>query len=563
MIKNFRWFFPATTAVAGLLLGGWGSGGFAPKKENNTTLAKAPAAAKAGPQPEAAATVVHAQPTAEEAAREQEARQLWQTAGLEPTLEALTAYARLNPARALDLAMSLKGENAWQLVMKLVQTLPVHAGGVAMDVLLRHPQYCKPCPPMDAVFGLCAKSDPERAWREAHAAGVPFTSAALDAIARGCGETNPRKAMELAARLTEVKEQTKFMRTVLSGWADEDPRDLVAWLGTQADAAAFFPQVPWGRLQFETQADFLAMVGVVPLEVFDGSLEFSQIFGTAGEGGWATRLDWLQAVPDKAQRHALYAGAARALMHADPEKALALMPEIENARLRQQITSATAAYRAAISPEAGFAFADSLTDEKARRLARQSVLNTWAENDPAAAARYALASQLPPDEGYMGMRYQLGHKWAELDPQAAVSHALTHEPQDEAGSPGGTVLGSAMSQWVYSDPYTASGWVNALPSGTRRDTAAAALARASMRMEPDGAMVWAANIADPGLRQRTVQSCFETWLRMDQSQAARWLEQAALDESTHQALAAAAQSASAHQDPGTRWNSSNGIIVVY
>lgn len=558
-MKIFQWLLPATTAVAGLLLGIRVSGGSAPQEG-----ARPDVQAKTRQQPQVSATPVQGQPTAEEAVREQEASQLWSKAGLEPTLEALTAYARVNPARALELAMSFEGEDAWELVMKLVQTLPASAGGIAMDVLLRHPKYCNECPPQHAVFYLCAKSDPERAWREANAPGVKFTDNAMDAIASACGEANPRLAMALAGRLAEGKAQTKFMRTVLRGWAEENPADLVAWLGTQTNAEAFFTQVPWGKLRFETQADFLAMVRVVPPEVFDGSLDSGQSFGTAGEDGWATRLDWLQAVTEEGPRRALFAGAARALVGADPEKGLALLPEVEDARLRRQITSATAAYRAAISPEAGLAFAESLTDQTARRMARESALKTWAENDPAAAARYALASQLPPDEGFMGIRYQLGHKWAELDPQAAVSHALANEPQGAASSPGGTVLGAAMSQWVGDAPYAASAWVNALPPGSQRDHAAAAFASASMRVEPDGAMVWAADISDPALRQRTVQNCFATWLGMDQAQAAGWLEQAVLDDSMRQALATALQTAAAQQNTGhARWSSSNGIIVVY
>ncbi len=556
MSKILRWLLPATTAVAGLLLGGWVSGGLAP-----SAPVQVPVLVQKKSQP----TVVQGDLTAEEAVRDQEARQLWQTAGLEQTLEALTGYARVNPGRALELAMSLKGENAWELVMKLVQTLPVEAGRIAMDVLLRHPQYCKACPPLDAVFGLCAKADPERAWREAHRAGVKFTSAALDAIARTCGENNPRKGMELAARLTEGKEKEKFTRTVLRGWANENPRELVDWLGTQKEAEGLFSQVPWGKLRFETQADFLAMVRTVPPEVLDGSLGTGQAFGTAGEDGWATRLDWLQAVTEEGPRRALFAGAARALMNADPEGALALLPEIRSERLRRQITSATAAYRAAVSPEAGLAFADSLTDPVARRLALESALSTWAGNDPAAAAQHVGAMGLPPDENFMGIRYHLGHKWGEIDPQAAVSFALTHEPEGVYTSSGSTLLGSAMGQWVNDDPYGASGWVNAQPAGLQRDHAAAALARASMHTEPDGAMAWAADIADPALRQRTVQNCFETWLHMDAGRAAGWLEQASLEQGMRQALATALQSATAEQllGNGARWNHSDGVIVVY
>lgn len=562
MRKISRWLLPATTAVAGLLLGGWISGGFAPQKESS-----APAQTSALAQAPAQSPGIQGDPTAEEAVREQEARQLWETAGLKQTLEALTAYARVNPARALELAMSLKGENAWELVMKLVQTLPVQAGGIAMDVLLRHPEYCKACPPQHAVFYLCAKFDAERAWREAHAPGVKFTQNALDAIARGCGEANPRKAMELAGRLTEMRDQVKFTRDVLRGWAEQDGRDLLAWLGTQKDGESYFLQVPWGKMQFETREDFMAMVRLVPLGVLDGTEAWADpFFGVAEEGSWATRLDWLQGVTDGEPRRALFMGAARALIDKDPEQALALLPEISDERMRRRITSATAAYRAAVSPEQGLAFADSLTDETARRLARESVLNTWAENDPAAVARHMLATGVPMDESSMGVRQQIGSKWAQLDPAAAVSHALAHEPQSAEAFSGGALLAAAMGQWAQTDPYAASGWVNGLPAGAQRDQAAAALAVAILHQEPGGAMAWAVDIADPVLRGVTVKHGFETWANLDAGRAGSWLEQATLDEATRQVLAAALKSMQAATAAGTadrRWINAQNVIVVY
>ncbi len=559
MTRILRRLLPAATGAGGLLLGG----ALVPKHAPGPgPQPEVPALARASPPSKASADPAHGQPTPEETVREQEARQLWQTAGLAPTLEALTAYARVNPERALELAMSLKGDDAWELVMKLVQTLPAHAGGIAMDVLLRHPQYCKACPPLDAVFGLCTKADPERAWREAHAAGAKFTNAALDAIARVCGESNPRKGMELAARLAEGKEQKKFQRTVLRGWAESDARGLVAWLGTQAEAGSLCLQVPWGKMRFDTQEDFLAMVRVVPPGVLDGTLDSGHSFGTTVEDGWATRLDWLQAVTDEASRRALFAGAARALIHADPEKALALLPEIGDERLRQHITSATAAYRAAISPAAGFAYAESLADETSRRLARQSALTTWSENDPAAAARYALESGLATDDAFIVVRQQLGRKWAELDPQGAATYALAHEPQNPNQARPDSLLSSAMRQWVGQDPYAASGWVSALPAGEQRDQTVALLAHAAIHSEPDGALAWAGNIADPALRQRTLQNCFALWVQADNSRAAGWLEQATLDAGTRQILSAAVQSA-AGQQRGPRWRSNDGIIVVY
>ncbi len=485
--------------------------------------------------------------------------QLWAQGDFNAALEAFLAYARVNPERALDLAMQMEGGEAWRLVMDLVLKLPPHVGGIAMDVLLRHPQYLMACPPFDAVFCLCAKSDPERAWREAHAAGVKFTEAALDAIARGSAEMNPRFTMTLAARLRNREQKDKFTRTVLREWSQNKARDLIAWMETQGDIESLAMMVPWGKLSFDTKEDFLAMVNILPLNVLDGSNNEYFGLGTAPKDGWATRLDWLQEIQGEA-RTPLFVGAARALVGSDPEKALALLPEITNMRVKNMITSATAAYRAVVSPQEGFAFADSLADESAKRLARESVLKTWAENDPAAAARHALASDDKLDKN---VHYDLGHKWAALDPQSAASYALAHETINPESSSLSTMFGAAMNSWVNDDPYAASRWATELPVGNQRDRAAAALAQSAVRSEPNGALQWAAGIADETLRRQTVEACFGKWLNQDRAQAVTWMEQASLDENTRQALGTIIQSEQETQQNSNRWRSNNGVIVVY
>lgn len=551
-----RWVAPAVMAVAGWVAGSWLSTHVDALEDLGLVLSSKKSMQRASSVVSGAPTISH--DVKESSVDEAELKRLWKRSDLETTLAAFVAYARTHPGRALDLAMSLEGPDAWELVMKLVLGLPPEQGALAMDVLKRHPQYCRPCPPFDAVFVLCAKSDPERAWIEAHAPGAKFTAAALDAIARGCGEVNPAVAMTLAERLTAPDEKAEFARTVLREWSSSDARGLIAWLGGQQDREKLAALVPWGRIRLESWEDFLDMTKVVPLELIDGSQGGRFSFGDAGENGWATRTDWLQALPEGETRQAFFAGAARALVGSDPEKALALLPQIVDARLKQRVLSATAAYRAAVSPEEGFAFASSLNDASARTLARASVMRTWAENDPVAAARHALSSH-----EYDDLMAHLGFRWAEIDPQSAVSTALAEEHPESGIAMGSTMLGTAMSRWVSADPFEASRWVSELRAGPQHDRAVAALALGAVYSEPEGAMNWAASIIDEALRKQTLTSGFNRWLSNDRSQAVTWLDGVTLDDSTRKTLEEQVQSTAQELPAGNRSRSFEGFMVVY
>lgn len=479
--------------------------------------------------------------------------QLWSTGDYATTLEAFVAYAREQPERALDIAMGLEGDEAWRLVMELVQALPVSAGGVAMDVLLRHEKYHKACPPLHAVFVLCAKADFERAWREATKPGVKYTESALDAVAYACSESKKAaRGMELAVSIAEPVMKRRFTERLLREWSANDARGLLKWLEGQPGREDVVSQVRWAKMRFDTREEFLAMLKVVPLELLDGSRAGDRRFDVAEKDGWPTRFDWLRSIPDEATRAAAMTGATRALLHFDPELALQLAGEITDQALQRHVYSAVAAYRASTSPEEGFAFADALPDELARQRARASVLLTWGENDPVGAFRHAAGSS---GGDMVDTLRQIGQRWMEIDPQAAAAASLGLE---------GPVFDTLMQNWVSRDPFSASRWVKELPMDGSRDRAASQLARAAVYEQPEGALVWAAGIADEALRRQTLESCFATWRSEDRARAEAWFQQADLDEATRQQLGEVMNKAAATpRAAGSMRNGTDKIMVIY
>ena len=558
----FRWLIPIASALAGWAVGNWMGVADAfsePTAKKASAEKSATKAASAPARPSgvssAAATAPGETPTADEAMREGALRVLFAAGDAKKTLVAFLDYARQNPARALDLAMSFDGEQGWKLPMNLLLELPAAHGTLAVEVLKRHPKYLKACPVMDAAFCLCAKLDPERAWAEAHAPGVMFTRDALRAIARGCADSQPAKGAELALRIDDSKQRGEFARTIFRGWIKADQSGMLAWLKTRPELAH---EVPWGSLSFRRVEDFLAMAEGMPLAVLDG---IDYRFGLAKKdgGGWPLRRDWISAVKDEKRRAALYAGAAHALMEVDPELALPLAAEVSDPRLRNRITSLVAAYRAAASPQEGLAFAESLTDQTARSLARRSALATWSKNDPAAAGSYLLEHGLHEPSGTVN---SLLNEWTRVAPEAAAQAVLRRV--EDGAAPSDAMLSAVMGRWVMDDAYAASKWVSALPEGPHRDSAVVALVTHSARREPEAALGWAQTVSQPQQRLSAMENTLSTWLRADRASALHWLQTSPLDVATRTALDQVAASV-AVEAPGSSsgWSSSGGIIVLY
>lgn len=564
-----HWLIPSIAALAGWALAGWlslaerFSGSAAENEKQPTAGAEGPKRAEWQLSAVSGTNTAPGEnPTAAEALKEAELRSLFLAGDAKKTLEAFVAYARQNPARALDLAMTLEGPEASRLAMNLVLKLPATHGGVAMDVLKRHPAYLKACPVMDAVFVLCAKMDPDRAWREAHAPGVSFTPAAMRAFARGCAESNPVRGIELMRQIEDAEERMKLTGTVLREWTGRDSRAMLEWLRTQPDRDALSAQVPWGKMTFAHQDEFLAMAEMVPLEVLLGTDSRSQwTIGNADTSGrgWPLRRDWISAVKDEKRRAALYAGAARALLEVDPEQALPLVPELTDLRLRNRITSLVAAYRAATSPQEGFAFADSLTDAPARDLARRSVLATWSENDPAAAGAYLLEQGGPISSM---TNHTVMNAWSKVAPEAAAQAVL--QRLGDGGESAEAMMDVVMGRWVMDDAYAASKWVAALPQGAQRDEAVSALVTHSARREPEAALGWAQTVSDEAQRLSAMENTLQIWLRADRARAMAWLRDSPLDAATRSHLDQVAQQTQSSTSPSSSsWNSAGGVIVIY
>lgn len=493
----------------------------------------------------AANTAANSQSSASAADLEAGFLRLWQIANqagdksIDRELQAIMKLAMVDPYRAVALAMKLTGPNAQELVVRLIKSMKTTSQH-ALRALLENPKWNNNWQVVNAIFENLAAVDPRMAWEEATKDGRTFGSDVIYTVVTEWGLRAPMDAVAYASSIADRDLRKRFSDVVFGRWMQSKTDDFLAWFRSLPDPAAWSDVIPWQMVEVKTKEQFLALAAVSPAQLanpqFDGQSPFDGFFKQPARKD--DYLAWASSIPDEAKRTTALTSLAKAMLNWNPEDALPLLSAVTDANTRTQITSAAAAWRTLNSPAEGVAFADSL-EGNARGLALRSVISTWAESDPAAAAAFIVTR--PQDFGFDGtqtgeLRDQMDRvvsKWAKHDPLAAASFALA---QKEAGVTAGIAqnnnygLRSAMSTWVNQDAYAASAWVTNMEPGRARDIAADALAGAAMNLEPASALGWAMSIGDAEMRETSVRDCVTSWTWRDAKSAGEWVKTAPIGE---------------------------------
>lgn len=536
-MQRFRWIFLILSGAAGLALGRWFETGDLIATISTQSGSKPAEKNKAPAKPEKPTAPGEA-PNYEEAVTESDLKALLKLKTKEEALEAFVRYAAKNPARAIDLAMSIEGLE-WSFIQSLVQRMPEY-GEIIMDALKRHENFWRPSPLLDEIFLSCARTNPGRAWREAEALGVGALSSVVDVIARGWAQKSPEEALKFTSSITRHDYRHTFTQEVLREWSKKEGAAVLTWLATQPDQADLLAMIQWDKMQVHSLEQFQKMMELMPPEALESPLGFDTQEGAVEMAGkkdslpgtsWLTRMDWISSLPPGKARAAAYTAVAKHWIFRDPEKALPLLAEVTHPGLRAQLQSIIAGYRASASVEDGRRYAESITDETERKMAQRSVALTWAQQNPEAAATMLLKQQSPDN---MLSLFTIIQKWAELNPEAAIVFAQANP----ASTGGVSLLSIALGEWARNDPLNASSWLSQQPAGTARDQAVAAFVSTASRSEPEGSMEWAASIQDPRIKQQAMMRTMSAWASQDRSRAAAWLENASLYPALRQMLSA-------------------------
>ncbi len=141
-----------------------------------------------------------------------------------------------------------------------------------------------------------------------------------------------------------------------------------------------------------------------------------------------------------------------------------------------------------------------------------TIASLWGSYEPEKAAAWALTL---PAESIARDRclVNLGQNWAENDPEAAADFALTQAPGAERNN----LLTQVLTYWLDLEPDKVATWMNAYLDDPALDNAKVVLARRPETAggNPSVALAWAHSITDPDVREYSVNAVVAEWAKRD------------------------------------------------
>ncbi|MDX1680884.1 MAG: hypothetical protein R3242_09155 [Akkermansiaceae bacterium] len=162
-----------------------------------------------------------------------------------------------------------------------------------------------------------------------------------------------------------------------------------------------------------------------------------------------------------------------------------------------------------------------LEDEELRESGYQSLISTWALQDPKGAAEY-LEGLNPEMENYEQLQQSLASSWSMIDPEGAVKWQLERVPEGESA---GDKIADVFGNWVSNDPKAAAEWLEAQPEELRTDELYREAARNSAwGADPASGTQFAVRIKDENERQMALSNLYDSMKMQGEDQLEQWLE---------------------------------------
>ena len=164
---------------------------------------------------------------------------------------------------------------------------------------------------------------------------------------------------------------------------------------------------------------------------------------------------------------------------------------------------------------------EALEDEALKNSGYESMIRTWAMQDPAGAAKY-LEGMDPEMENYAQLQEVLASSWSMMDPEGAVKWQLERVPEGENA---GDKIAETFGNWAANDPKAATEWLEAQPQelGTDELYSQAAM-NTAWGDDPATATQWAVKIKDEDERQSALSSIYSSMEDRGEEQLNEWLD---------------------------------------
>jgi len=169
-------------------------------------------------------------------------------------------------------------------------------------------------------------------------------------------------------------------------------------------------------------------------------------------------------------------------------------------------------------PQAAFDMAKGIGDSGLRSLTQGIVVGVWFEKDPAAASQWM--QSLPEGENKDLASSTISQSMAARDPQAAMDIAtgigdsnLRTKAQE-----------NVVRQWSEKNTAAAAQWMQSLPEGKTKDIASSAVSQSMVKNDPQAAFDMASGIGDSKLRTEAEAFAARFLYKKDPAAAIQWMQ---------------------------------------
>ena len=193
-------------------------------------------------------------------------------------------------------------------------------------------------------------------------------------------------------------------------------------------------------------------------------------------------------------------------------------------------------------PQAAMDIATGIGDSEMRTNAQANVLYRWFERDRAAAMQCMQSLPVGPTKDLAAMYISRDLSMREIeDRPAAVNMASGIGDSKMRTDALKIAVQISADIWYRKDPAAAIQWMQSLPVGPTKDSAARGISSVMSYTDPQAAMNMASGIADSDIRTDALKIAVEEWSWRDPAATTQWINRSSLPEDVKTQLLAKAQ----------------------
>ena len=416
-----------------------------------------------------------------------------------------------------------------------------------------------------ALFQVLGKNHPAQALqRLAQLPAVPWARQANQGLATGWTQRDPMAATTSGFALPPSTRRNDFLSAAFSQWLKQDivaAHDWVLALPPEEPRDDLLTGEALGGAGIHSPQDMTAFLDLPLLYRNQFTEREADPFGRWSEKSPEAALQWALALPQERDDKTHFLSAALRPFASDPARILALLPQLNDPGVRENLVESVAYAWAQRDPAAAWDWSTQLTDPSLRQQFEHTLSSRWASLDPDTAIPWLSKNH---SNQLSSISSDVLQKWSGVNPDATLAMlnqlptvdfggsiaedlmkgiamsqpalALTHLDMFQENKQRSAVICKAMDAWSQKDIAAASAYTDALPPGEDRQAAIGGILGSTFEESPESAITWAATLTDPSRKEQTIGTLFTKWQQKDPAAAQNWLDHAPLDDALRQKL---------------------------